>query len=92
MEVTLTPDGDDTILALRHTGLPPSIAGDHRAGWAQFLPILAAQPAAPGRERHRRPRRSDPVSPGHSTEESAASAWTRDWVPSRPRPCACSAT
>jgi uncharacterized protein YndB with AHSA1/START domain len=41
VEVTLTPDGDDTILTLRHTGLPPGVLGDHRAGWAHFLPLLA---------------------------------------------------
>ena len=48
VEITLTPDGDDTILALRHTGLPPSIAGDHHSGWAHFLPILAAHASGTG--------------------------------------------
>ena len=42
VEVTLTPDGDDTILALRHTGLPPAAAAEHRGGWDHFLPLLAA--------------------------------------------------
>ena len=48
VEITLTRDGDDTILALRHTGLPPSIASDHRSGWAHFLPILAAHAGRAG--------------------------------------------
>jgi uncharacterized protein YndB with AHSA1/START domain len=47
VEVTLTPDGDDTILALRHTGLPPAHADEHQKGWAHFLPLLAS--AAGGR-------------------------------------------
>jgi uncharacterized protein YndB with AHSA1/START domain len=42
VEVTLTPDGDDTILALRHTGLPLASSDEHRSGWAHFLPLLAA--------------------------------------------------
>ena len=42
VEVTLTPDGDDTILALRHTGLPPAAAAEHGTGWGHFLPLLAA--------------------------------------------------
>ena len=42
VEVTLTADGDDTILGLRHTGLPRSAAGEHRGGWGHFLPLLAA--------------------------------------------------
>jgi uncharacterized protein YndB with AHSA1/START domain len=41
VEVTLTPDGDDTILALRHTGLPAEMREAHTAGWAHFLPLLA---------------------------------------------------
>ena len=49
VEVTLTADDDDTILALRHTGMPPAVADEHRAGWAQFLPLLAA--AAGGTDR-----------------------------------------
>jgi uncharacterized protein YndB with AHSA1/START domain len=42
VEVTLTPDGDGTILALRHTGLPVALSAEHRAGWAHFLPLLAS--------------------------------------------------
>lgn len=41
VEVTLTDDGDDTILSLRHTGLPPSQAAEHDSGWGHFLGILA---------------------------------------------------
>jgi uncharacterized protein YndB with AHSA1/START domain len=41
VEVTLVPDGGDTILTLRHTGLPASHADEHHAGWATFLPRLA---------------------------------------------------
>ena len=41
VEITLTADGDDTILELRHTGLPPALAGEHRAGWGHFLSILS---------------------------------------------------
>lgn len=42
VEVTLTPDDGDTIMTLRHTGLPVAIADEHRSGWAHFLPLLAA--------------------------------------------------
>jgi uncharacterized protein YndB with AHSA1/START domain len=42
VEVTLTPDDGDTILTLRHSGLPATHADEHRAGWAHFLPRLAA--------------------------------------------------
>jgi uncharacterized protein YndB with AHSA1/START domain len=41
VEVTLTPADGDTILTLRHSGLPVVYAEDHRAGWAQHLPLLA---------------------------------------------------
>ena len=41
VEVTLTADGDDTILALRHTGLPLASTNEHRGGWGHFLPLLA---------------------------------------------------
>jgi uncharacterized protein YndB with AHSA1/START domain len=47
VEVTLTPDAGDTILTLRHSGLPTDIAGRHDEGWRHFLPILAeVAPAA----------------------------------------------
>ena len=42
VEITFTPDGDDTILALRHSGLTAAVRDEHRAGWDHFLPLLAA--------------------------------------------------
>ncbi len=45
VEVTLTADGDDTILALRHTGLPAAFRAEHRAGWGHFLPRLVTAAA-----------------------------------------------
>jgi uncharacterized protein YndB with AHSA1/START domain len=42
VEVTLTADAGDTIMTLRHTGLPAAIADEHRSGWEHFLPLLAA--------------------------------------------------
>jgi hypothetical protein len=47
--VTLTEDDGDTILTLRHTGLPPVARGLHRSGWSHFLPELAG---AAGPARH----------------------------------------
>jgi uncharacterized protein YndB with AHSA1/START domain len=41
VEVTLTADEGDTILTLRHTGLPYAHAEEHRMGWEHFLPLLA---------------------------------------------------
>lgn len=41
VEITLTADGDDTVLELRHSGLPPALAGEHRGGWEHFLRLLA---------------------------------------------------
>ncbi len=52
VEVTLTDDGGDTILTLRHTGIPAGRADLHASGWGHFLPLLAeaagAGVAAPG--------------------------------------------
>ena len=42
VEVTLTRDGDETVVALRHSGLPAAHLDEHRSGWAHFLPILGA--------------------------------------------------
>ena len=42
VEVTLTPDGDGTILQLRHSGLVEVAVTGHAEGWDQFLPGLAA--------------------------------------------------
>ena len=40
VEVTLEPEDGDTVLTLVHTGLPSRYAGEHEAGWGQFLPLL----------------------------------------------------
>ena len=40
VEVTLTPDGDGTVLTLRHTEMPADAAADHEQGWAHFLGVL----------------------------------------------------
>ena len=42
VEITLKADGDGTILALRHSGLPAANVDEHRSGWGHFLPILSA--------------------------------------------------
>jgi uncharacterized protein YndB with AHSA1/START domain len=42
VEVTLTRDGDGTILSLRHTGLPTALTAEHEAGWGHLLPLLAS--------------------------------------------------
>jgi uncharacterized protein YndB with AHSA1/START domain len=41
VEVTLAEDDGDTILTLRHSNLPATDRGLHRAGWEQHLPHLA---------------------------------------------------
>jgi uncharacterized protein YndB with AHSA1/START domain len=50
VEVSLTPDGDQTILRLTHRGLQPQAHGFHRAGWEHYLPRLeqVAAGADPG--------------------------------------------
>jgi uncharacterized protein YndB with AHSA1/START domain len=40
VEVTLVDEDGDTVLTLRHFGLPPTAAEEHSKGWAHFLPIL----------------------------------------------------
>ena len=42
VEVTLIDDDGDTILTLRHTGIPDSVADMHSAGWSHFLALLVA--------------------------------------------------
>jgi uncharacterized protein YndB with AHSA1/START domain len=46
--ITLTEDDGETILTLRHTGLPPAARDQHRAGWSHFLPMLADAAGRPG--------------------------------------------
>jgi uncharacterized protein YndB with AHSA1/START domain len=40
VEVDLVPDGDGTLLTLRHTGLASEAIVGHAEGWDQFLPAL----------------------------------------------------
>ena len=42
VEVTLTDDAGDTIMTLRHTGIPVAFADHHAAGWSHFLAALAS--------------------------------------------------
>ena len=37
VEVTMQPDGADTVLVLRHFDMPVSHSADHAKGWAYFL-------------------------------------------------------
>lgn len=41
VEVTLVADGNDTIMTLRHSGLPSTHSKDHESGWTHYLEILA---------------------------------------------------
>lgn len=53
VEVTLTPDGDDTIVRLRHFGLPDDDAAKrHTEGWDHYLERLQVVAAGgdPGRD------------------------------------------
>ena len=40
VEVSFTPDGDGTIVRLRHFGLAPELRHVHADGWALYLPRL----------------------------------------------------
>jgi uncharacterized protein YndB with AHSA1/START domain len=42
VEITLTPDGDGTLLRLVHGDLPPEARGAHAEGWDAMLPRLDA--------------------------------------------------
>ncbi len=48
VEVTLTPDGDGTVVRLQHSGLPAPAREQHAEGWEHYLARLAA--AAEGRD------------------------------------------
>ncbi len=37
VEVTITPDGDDAVVELRHFEMPTTHAADHEKGWRHFL-------------------------------------------------------
>jgi uncharacterized protein YndB with AHSA1/START domain len=41
VEISLTPDGDDTILRLAHRRLPAGAVEFHRSGWQHYLHRLA---------------------------------------------------
>jgi len=46
VEITLVPDGEATIVRLRHTGLPDEeLRSQHEAGWQLYLGRLAAAAA-----------------------------------------------
>ena len=42
VEITLADDAGETVMALRHSGIPDGIAEIHASGWSRFLPLLAA--------------------------------------------------
>jgi len=42
VEVSLTPDGESTIVRLTHCRLPEGAVAFHRAGWGHYLERLAA--------------------------------------------------
>ena len=50
VEISLTPDGDGTIVRLRHLGLSPEQRQAHAEGWELYLPrlSLAASGQDPG--------------------------------------------
>jgi len=52
VEVSLTPDGEDTLVRLAHRRLKPETVALHRAGWHHYLPrlALAASGADPGHD------------------------------------------
>jgi uncharacterized protein YndB with AHSA1/START domain len=53
VEVTLVPDGDATIVRLRHSGLPGGAHDPHAEGWEHYLDRLAVAAAGgdPGPDR-----------------------------------------
>jgi len=52
VEITLTVDGDGTLITLRHSGLTAEQAKDHKEGWDHYLPRLleAAEGRDPGKD------------------------------------------
>jgi uncharacterized protein YndB with AHSA1/START domain len=45
VEVTFTPDGDETVVRLTHSRLPAGAKMFHRVGWAHYLSRLAVAAA-----------------------------------------------
>lgn len=41
VEITLTPDGDGTLVRLRHSDLPSEMQEVHAEGWDNYMPRLA---------------------------------------------------
>jgi uncharacterized protein YndB with AHSA1/START domain len=54
VEVTLTPDGDGTLVKLVHRDLPTPATGEHEDGWKHYLGRLAVAAAGgdPGTDPH----------------------------------------
>ena len=50
VEITLIPDGDGTIVRLRHLGLTAEQGDSHAEGWEHYLPrlVIAAEGRDPG--------------------------------------------
>jgi uncharacterized protein YndB with AHSA1/START domain len=50
VEIELVPDGDGTVIALTHRGLPAEARVVHEVGWMHYLPrlALAAEGGDPG--------------------------------------------
>ena len=50
VEVSLTREGDETLVRLTHRRLPPDSVDFHNAGWGHYLPrlVAAASGAEPG--------------------------------------------
>jgi uncharacterized protein YndB with AHSA1/START domain len=46
IEIDFVPDGDGTIVRLRHSGLLDEAVSGHAEGWDQFLPSLVAAVAS----------------------------------------------
>lgn len=48
--ITLTPEGDETVVELRHDGLPLGPEDDHASGWTYFLGrlVTAGEGGDPG--------------------------------------------
>jgi uncharacterized protein YndB with AHSA1/START domain len=46
VEITLTADGDGTLVELTHADLPPDERPKHEAGWNQLLPVLREKATA----------------------------------------------
>jgi uncharacterized protein YndB with AHSA1/START domain len=50
VEISLIPDGGETIVHLRHLGLPPALRAIHAQGWDGFLTrlVIVAEGREPG--------------------------------------------